>query len=686
MNILDYLVPENKLALAIVRILWIICILWAFKMIKSWLNLHQNKYKILRCKNIDGLAGELVKLLSLKQESQEKEKKNVENPDEKGEHLALMQWGNNAFSSFCKDKKIKDESIVARHLRAIFDAGLQDSRLEVGELIKNTTNELFSPNSFLKSLMASFIILGLLGTLIGLADSLASLSPVLGKGVVERTSAELTSGLSTLFKHLKTAFAPSIWGVLFTVFGVIWFSFYLYRACYPVKDILEKLTLTVWVPRLFLTQSQRYLGTLKLGEEQIQKNLEAINNLIDVQKTISPDVEELSVKLKSSNQTLGLMNDSAREIQKFTGSFIDGVTKLSSFQGQVQELYQKMIDESQSFHKRIQNSIENSQKFQDYANNAFDRQNQQLRESYTHLRSYEEAFIEQRKNIDMKIQEVLDSAKKAYDSLSERNKEVLDTIGKPLAEKLTDIQTSLQFELNNISKRFDTFDVPIKAAAERISTTHENFDKRTQTLTNELRIEFDAQQEKINQGLQEFFQRVENLTETIKTGYAQQDEDKNQMVQTIADKFGEFDSRRQETDRVQAEQAKALEKNLAELSASIRELPGAIGKSEKPHRQRDDTLDKLTAWSDFSKQMKQLIQQLKEDSQARGKYNQAIDNNAQQMADAIRSLAKSIGNMTGQEIVVSNLLPAGNLPIERKQYFDFSHSPIINFFRRIFGK
>jgi hypothetical protein len=690
MNILDYLVPENEMALAIVGILWIICLIWAFKIIRSWFNLRQNKHKILRCGNIDVLAGDLVQLLSLRNADQEEKKKKgrkkEKNLDEEEDKLALMQLASNAFSSFCREKNIKEGGIVARHLRAIFNAGLQDSRLDVGELIKNTNNELFRPNSFLKSLMASFIILGLLGTLIGLADSLASLSPVLGKGVVERTSAELTTGLSDLFIHLKTAFAPSIWGVLFTVFGVISFSFYLHRSCYPVKDILEKLTLTVWVPRLFLTQSQRYLGTLKLGEEQIQKNMEAINNLAEMHKTIRPDVEELSEKLKTSNQTLGLMNDSAREMQNFTGSFVDGVTRLSAFQTQLQPLYQKMLDESAAFQQRVQHSIDNSQQFQSQANAAFEQQNNQLKESYRHLKSYEEAFIEQRKSIDIKLQEVLDSAKKAYDSLSERNKEVLDMIGKPLAEKLTDIQTSIQFELNNISKRFDTFDVPIKAAAERISTTYENFDKRTQTLSNELRTEFDSQQEKINQGLQEFFQRVENLTETIKTGYAQQDKDKNQMFQSIADKFGEFDARRQETDRVQAEQAKVLEKNLAELSVSIKELPGAIGKSEKPHRKRDDTLDKLTAWGDLSKQMKQLIQQLKEDSQARGKYNQAIDNNAYQMADAIRALANSISNMTGKEIVVSNLLRPSSLPREKKSFFDFSHSPIINFFRRLFGK
>jgi biopolymer transport protein ExbB/TolQ len=690
MNILDYLIPENEMALAIVRILWIICLLWAFKITISWFKLRQHKHRILRCGNIDGLAGELVQLLSLKnvdkEEKKKKGRKKEKNIDEEEERVALMQLASNAFSSFCREKNIREGNIVARHLRAIFDAGIQDSRLDVGELIKNTNNELFRPNSFLKSLMASFIVLGLLGTLIGLADSLASLSPVLSKGVVERTSAELTTGLSELFIHLKTAFAPSIWGVLFTVFGVILFSFYLHRACYPVKDILEKLTLTVWVPRLFLTQSQRYLGTLKLGEEQIQKNMEAINNLAEMHKTIRPDVEELSEKLKTSNQTLGLMNDSAREIQNFTSSFVDGVTSLSAFQTQLQSLYQKMIDESSAFQHQVQNSIENSRQFQANANAVFEHQNQQLEDSYRHLKSYEEAYVEHRRQIDAKLQELLDTAKKAYNSLSERNKDVLDIIGKPLTEKLTDIQTSLQFELNSISKRFDTFDVPIKAAAESISTTYINFERRTQTLTNEIRTEFDSQQEKINQGLQEFFQRMENITATIQAVSSQQYKDTATMFQTLADKFSEFDTRWQETRRAQVEQSKALEKNLSELSGSIKELPGAIGKIEKLYRQRDDTMDKLSSLGGFTNQLKQLIQQMRDDAQAEGKYKLAIDRNSNQMVEAIRALAISISNMTGKEVVVSNLLPAGNPGRERKPYFDFSHSPIINFFRRLFGK
>ena len=104
-------------------------------------------------------------------------------------------------------------------------AGWNESRLEVSELINHTTSNLFRWNNLFRSVLAVFIVIGLLGTLFGLTDSLTDLSPALKESTANETNTEnserMTQALGNLMDDVKGAFAPSIWGIIFTVLGVI---------------------------------------------------------------------------------------------------------------------------------------------------------------------------------------------------------------------------------------------------------------------------------------------------------------------------------------------------------------------------------------------------------------------------------------------------------------------------------
>src|SRR5258705_483725 len=103
---------------------------------------------------------------------------------------------------------LKKDGPVALHLRAIFEAGWNESQLDVRALIQNTSNVFLRGNNLHRSLLSTFIVLGLLGTLFGLADALSSLDVLTKNG--ELNSAELNAGLKILLGSLKSAFAPSI--------------------------------------------------------------------------------------------------------------------------------------------------------------------------------------------------------------------------------------------------------------------------------------------------------------------------------------------------------------------------------------------------------------------------------------------------------------------------------------------
>ena len=658
MNIIDYIIPENGIAMGIVIFLVAIGLAWMTILIWNSISLIRKKSTLKTLSDINSLSRSLIEIITKKHESEELAEKSRGKKklteEEQTDTQSFQKQGEDAFSTFCASSGIKESGRIAKHLKAIFRAGLEDSRLDVGELIKYTSQEIFRRNNLLKSILASFLVLGLLGTLIGLADSLTGLSPVLGKGMTEGTTAELAGGLKELYKYLKTAFAPSIWGVGTTVLGVLLYSLYLSAICNPIKNSLQRLTLTEWVPKLFLTRSQRWLGTLKFGEEQIQKNLEAINNVIEMQNTIRPDVEELTDKLKNSNITLGKMNESAAALQNFTSSFTDGVTKLSSFQEQIQNLYQQMIQSSEEFQSRVQGSIEHSQKFQDAANGAFERHSEQLKNSYEILSKYEQTYIEHRQQIDTRIEKVLEAAQKTYESLGERNKEVIDAIGGPLTKTLLSLQGSIKEEFEAITKHFTSFDEILLGVAENVKTTVESFDGRTVDLKNQLR-DFANHFSNTNRNLEE---RSEILTAG---------------VTSLSDKIGLLGK--------SASQAQDLGQNMTIFSSSINDLQSAVKRLENSFQKRDESVESLKPLSELSSNLEGLIGQLKENSHAQENQNLMVAKNVDQMAGAIKFLAKSMEQIGMKELSREYTEKLDIQPLYPNQ----KNGGFRNFFRKLFG-
>ena len=162
-----------------------------------------------------------------------------------------------SLSSFFEERNIQPDGPIADHISAIYKAGLQESRLEVQQLLQYTSNRLLADNMWLKNIMSIFIVIGLLGTLIGLSISLVQLMPALG-GLSSMQSANLLNqSMIDVMNSLKGAFAPSIWGIFLTILSVIIFSYYLKDNCLPVKILLDQTTLTNWIPLLYPTASQK---------------------------------------------------------------------------------------------------------------------------------------------------------------------------------------------------------------------------------------------------------------------------------------------------------------------------------------------------------------------------------------------------------------------------------------------
>jgi hypothetical protein len=513
MKIFEYLRPENPIAQWIVLVLIVMFAFWCGLLVWSlWRHLLY-RGQIRRCKDVSPLrfqdTGERV----------------VEEPAAFG----LPESDERIFRTFQRARGLHKGGPISNHLRAIFDAGRNESQLDARGLIKNTTDELFRINTLHRSLLSIFIILGLLGTLFGLADTMASLDTLL-RDTAQLNNVTLSQSLRVLLGTLKGAFAPSIWGVSLTVLGVLLFSFYLRLVALPLGGLLERTTLTVWIPRLIPTASQKLLESLLLSERQMQRSFDAAQK-------VAKFAESIEGKTGAFAQTLDVTTDSLRQIgtiaeglQTFSENFRIAVSTLAPFQEDLGKLYNQMVAESRAFQESVRLNIAGAEGFQEKIQAQLNSQNQQLVQVLSALQTYEATYRTNSGKIDEKFGAVLVQAGQAFQSLGERNEEIRaaleSALGKPLRdglsvglgsleskmqERLGEVKDTLIVQLSSLGDRLRQLDVPLNNAATNFKETFENFNEHTSQWRKELQQEFTEQ----NKRSQRQLERLDILSEQL---------------------------------------------------------------------------------------------------------------------------------------------------------------------------
>jgi hypothetical protein len=510
MKILEYLKPENVIAQWVVYLLAALFVFWLGSLLWS-LRRHLHFFKEIKsCQDVRSLRDRITT--------------QNDGTDDRSS-LTEARTGRDAFQSFESLNRLQKDSPIVRHLRAIFDAGRTEGQLDVASLIRNTTAEIFRLNSLHRSLLSIFIVMGLLGTLFGLADTMSSLDALL-RGTAQLNNATLSQSLQSLLGTLKSAFAPSIWGVSLTVVGVLLFAIYMRAIILPLSGLLERTTLTIWVPQLMPTASQRLQERVRLSRQEMDRAIAA-------QKEVTEFAEEISSKTGSLRETLGLtdgafkkMADVAERLNSFSNQFAQGVKGITGFQQDLRSLYQQMAEESRAFQQSVQLNIAGSEEFQKQIQAQLNSHHQQTASMLKALQSYETAYITNRGRIDEGLAGVLDKAQGAYESLSRRNEEITqaldEALGKPLRESLgrdmaavhknlAQVSETLQVQLTSLSNKLGQLDQPLNTAARNFSDTFSNFDEATRDWLTKQQLEFARQ----NDTNQKQLARLEALTQQI---------------------------------------------------------------------------------------------------------------------------------------------------------------------------
>lgn len=565
MRLLEYLTPQNEIARWIVYgllglfVTWFVFLMWNLRRHLSF------KSQIKRCSDVN----ELVETYTIAGVSE-------------SSPVAAALDNDELFRNFQEIRGLREGSLITKHLRPIFEAGRNEYQLDVRILIKNTSDELLHSNGLQRSILSIFIILGLLGTLFGLADTLASLDSLL-HGTPQLNNDLLGQSLQQLLGTLKSAFAPSIWGVSLTILGVLVLALYIRVIALPLLSLLERQTLTIWVPQLMPTTSQKLLIKLQLTEHQMQKSFEAAQQVAKFADSINEKTGHFAQTLSSATTTLRQLTKVSGDLDNFSQNFVEGVRILSPFQQDLRNLYGQVADESKIFRQSVESSIVESREFRSGLKTQLDSQQQTLTKMLSGLRSYEQAYVTNREQIDQKLGELLAEAQRTFENLSKRNQELgaaLDQeLGKPLREslgqnlngiqtelqeRLSEVRDSLQVQLGGLGTRMERLDQPLNDAARYFADTFANFNETTRGLLARLQLEF-AQQNDTNQRQ---LQRLESLSEQVP-----------RLLQTVSESSRDFSTSSSSFaghgQRLSTDVA-ALSQNICTLTESVDSLKDQV--------------------------------------------------------------------------------------------------------------
>ncbi|MCY4568784.1 MAG: hypothetical protein OXD49_10805 [Candidatus Poribacteria bacterium] len=583
----EYLFPENPIAFSIIAFLIGFFSVWCIGLIRYWRWLLGERKQIENNQNIQPLV-----------DAQQKRTPERENSDPKA-------GAEEAFHEFCEERSLGKRSPITKHLQAIFLAGWEESRLEVGELINHTTSILFRWNNLFRSVLAVFIVIGLLGTLFGLADSLTKLSPALKESMANEASIEkneastanetatensekMTQALGGLLDKMKGALAPSIWGIIFTIVGVIFFGIY-QQACHPVKSTLERLTLTVWVPQLYPTTSQKLSQTLQQSESQMQKGFETAAQFSESVQKVQDNISEFNESLTQARAITQPLSNSVTQINKaasdistaadtlnigftenlntFSKEFTSSVTHLTGFQDEIRNLHQQFQDTA---NQKLNQFQEAANKKLDQQIETLNKQDQNLTTTVEVLKNSEKLYVESCQQIDNTLQKFLKKTAEASTNIETTNKKFLEGINTSNREWIKEIQTQLKADLaiiqptlkeelktltkqlttdlkevqrtqdeglKALTKQLNLFQLPIEKTADQIEGTIESFTRIMEGIVKNLQSEFQKQNKTIKEQNEKYeaqLTSVKELNESVENLLTQLDESSNSQSAAVS--------------------------------------------------------------------------------------------------------------------------------------------------------
>ncbi|MFZ4856289.1 MAG: MotA/TolQ/ExbB proton channel family protein [Desulfuromonadaceae bacterium] len=367
---------------------------------------------------------------------------------------------------------------ISEHLRNILMSGLFASRLEAEALIKHTELKLFNESIRLKNILSSFIVIGLLGTLMGMSDSL---------GKFNDESINVTKLVS---QDLPSAFIPSIWGVISTIVGMLFYSRLVHTYYTPLKTNLEHATLNSWIPQLCPAISDIIVDKLEDNARRIEKQFADAATVAefarDVQKELAPFRDSIRKAdqalnrvvpiIDESEAAVALLNNYADKLTRSADNFSSTLDKFSFLEERLALGYDALTAANETHSRQL--SIWNSQ-FQALVekNNAQAvRTDNQINNIFGALMDFDEQYLEVSKSQTEAVTELVKSVTAVKSSETALNREIAERIlaessiqFTQLIEGVKDLTTTLASNMAAVEKNLGEVDGTLKRSLEKMS-------------------------------------------------------------------------------------------------------------------------------------------------------------------------------------------------------------------------
>jgi len=193
------------------------------------------------------------------------------------------------------DKDAHEGEAVIEYFLSCHNASVGARRLDAKSLAQQLTGNYVSGLQRLRSVLSVFIIIGLFGTLWGLAVAVQDLAAPIDAG------SGTPVNIDQLIAGLRGAFAPSLWGVLLSIIGVFVISALQHNSHRSFYAALSQATITKINPNLFPEPSAAITSSLKKSFDKAARLASASENLGTAADRIENQVRVLEGSITSAN-------------------------------------------------------------------------------------------------------------------------------------------------------------------------------------------------------------------------------------------------------------------------------------------------------------------------------------------------------------------------------------------------
>ncbi len=253
---------------------------------------------------------------------------------------------------------------IGKHVRTLFLSGWRDAALDIGELNRRTIEGVLGNESALRTFLSTFVIIGLLGTLLGIARAVAVF------GGDEPSAQEL-------LRRLPGAFTPSMWGVSFSIFGSLLLAWARKNAA-EFSTALRATTIEVLSPQLVPSHSERidHAATRAVAAAQrvvefaegMEVRTQELDGSLDRSTKYARAISQAMQKMSNGVESAGQLADKTLlDLTSRINLFAGALDRLSDFRESMDRHETSMVSVLQQLKEAAFDNARTSQEFLTFA-------------------------------------------------------------------------------------------------------------------------------------------------------------------------------------------------------------------------------------------------------------------------------------------------------------------------------